>query len=122
MSHVVQIQTEVRDVEAIRLATRRLALPEPVFGEVRLFSECKTGWAVQLSDWRYPVVADVSTGRIDFDNFGGRWGDQRQLDRFLQGYAVERVKLEARRAGHSVFENVQADGAIKLTIQTGDAL
>ncbi|MFI4873834.1 MAG: DUF1257 domain-containing protein [Blastopirellula sp. JB062] len=121
MSHIVQIQTEVRDVEAIRMATQRLSLPEPTFGEVRLFSERKTGWAVQLPRWRYAVVANVQTGRIDFDNFNGRWGEQRQLDSFLQSYAVEKALLEARRAGHSVQEQALSNGAIKLTIQTGES-
>ncbi|MCC9607701.1 DUF1257 domain-containing protein [Blastopirellula sp. JC732] len=121
MSHIVHIHTEVRDVEAIRLATHRLKLPEPIFGEVRLYSATKTGWAVQLPDWRYPVVADVTTGRIEFDNFQGRLGKQAELDRFLQGYAVEKAKLEARKAGHAVHEQLLADGGIKLTIQAGGA-
>ena len=38
MSHIVQIQTEIRDAAAIRAACNRLRLPEPVFGEVKLFS------------------------------------------------------------------------------------
>ena len=42
---------------------------------------------------------------------------QQELDRFLQAYAVERAKSEARRQGHSVTEQPLADGSIKLTIQ-----
>ena len=38
MSHIVAIRTEVRDPAAIRAACGRLHLPEPAFGEVRLFS------------------------------------------------------------------------------------
>jgi hypothetical protein len=45
------------------------------------------------------------------------WGDQRQLDRFLQAYAVEKAKIEARKRGHSVTEQALADGSIKLTLQ-----
>ncbi len=56
MSHVVQIQTRVRDVAAARAGCKRLALDEPVEREVKLFSETATGLAVQLRDWRYPVV------------------------------------------------------------------
>ena len=55
MSHIVQIQTEVRDAAAIGAACQRLGLPEPVFGETRMFSGSKTGWAVQLPDWRHPL-------------------------------------------------------------------
>ena len=33
--------------------------------------------------------------------------------------AVEKAKLEARRKGHTVFEQPLSDGSIKLTIQVG---
>ena len=121
VSHIVTIETEIRDALAIRVACSRLGLPEPVFGESRLFSGSKTGWAVQLPDWRYPVVCDVNTGKIDFDNYGGHWGDQQQLDRFMQGYAVEKAKIEARKKGHSVTEQQLEDGSIKVVVQIGGA-
>ena len=119
MSHIVEIKTEIRDPVAIHAACQRLTLPEPVFGEVKLFSTSATGWAVQLPDWRYPVVCDVNTAKIAYDNYEGRWGDPKHLDRYLQGYAVEKAKLEARKKGHSVFEQPLSDGSIKLTIQVG---
>jgi hypothetical protein len=119
LSHIVEIQTEVRDAAAIRAACQRLQLDSPVFGEAKLFSGLKTGWQVKLPDWRYPVVCDVNTGRIDYDNYGGHWGDQQNLDSFLQAYAVEKAKIESRRKGHSVTEQMLTDGSIKLTIQVG---
>lgn len=121
MSHIVSIQTEVRDPVAIRSACDRLKLPEPVFGQTKLFSSSATGWAVQLPAWRYPVVADVNTGKLAYDNYNGRWGEQKQLDRFLQGYAVEKAKIEARKKGHSVIEQPLEDGSIKLTVSVGGA-
>ena len=90
MSHIVQIHTQVRDPVAIQAACRRLQLPEAVFGATRLFSAEAVGWQVQLPDWRYPIVCDTLTGDVHFDNFNGRWGDRKQLDRFLQSYAVEK--------------------------------
>ncbi len=122
MSHIVQIQTEVRDPVAIRAACERLQLPQPIFGETQLFISKAAGWAVQLPDWRYPVVCDVNTAKLAFDNFEGRWGGPQQLDYFLQSYAVEKTKLEARKRGHSVQEQPLEDGSIKLTIQAGAAL
>ena len=122
LSHIVSIQTEVRDPVAIRSACDRLKLPEPVFGQVKLFSSSETGWAVQLPEWRYPVVADVNTGKLAYDNYNGRWGEQKQLDRFLQGYAVEKAKIEARKKGHSVIEQPMEDGSIKLTVSVGGGL
>jgi hypothetical protein len=121
MSHIVEIKTEVRDPVAIRAACQRLTVPEPVFGEVKLFSTSATGWAVQLPEWRYPVVCDVNTAKIAYDNYEGRWGDTKHLDGFLQGYAVEKARLEARRKGHTVTEQALADGSIKLTVSVGGA-
>jgi hypothetical protein len=54
---------------------------------------------------------------VTYDNFGGRWGDQKHLDRFLQAYAVEKCRIEARRRGHQCAEQTLADGSVKLTIQ-----
>ena len=117
MSHVVQIKTQVRDAEAVRAACRRLFLAEPVQGTTRLFSGEATGLAVQLPGWRYPAVCQLDTGQIQFDNFQGNWGEQKELDLFLQSYAVEKAKLEARKKGHTVSEQQLQDGSVKLTIQ-----
>ena len=43
------------------------------------------------------------------------------LDKFLQAYAVERAKAEARRHGHQVVEQQLPNGSIKLTVQVGGA-
>ncbi|MEX2139958.1 MAG: DUF1257 domain-containing protein [Pirellulales bacterium] len=123
MSHIVQIQTEVRDPAAVIAACRRLGLAAPVFEAVQLFSGQETGLAVRLPDWQYPVVCYTASGQLKFDNYEGHWGDRNELDRFLQAYAVERARLVARKAGHSVSEQTLADGSIKLTIQVaGGAL
>ena len=119
MSHVVQIQTQVRDPVAARAGCRRLGLDEPVVETVKLFSESVRGLAVRLRDWRYPVVFDTATGETKFDNYQGHWGKQERLDEFLQAYAVERATLEARSKGYTVSEQSLADGSIKLTINVG---
>lgn len=122
MSHIVTIKTEVRDAAAVQAACRRLGLPVPIQGKHKLFSSQQAGLGVKLPGWSYPVVCDLANGQLHFDNFGGRWGEQKQLDAFLQAYAVERAKLEARKRGHSVTEQTLADGSIKLTVQvTGGA-
>ncbi len=111
---------EVRPVEARPTwACRRLGLPQPRHETARLFSGEATGYCVRLNDWRYPVVCDTESGRVQFDNFEGRWGEQRELDRLMQAYPCERAKLEARRNGHTVTEQPLADGSIKLTVHVG---
>jgi hypothetical protein len=121
MSHIVEIKTEVRDAVAIGSACQRLKLEAPTQGTAKLFSNSATGVIVKLPDWRYPVVFKTTSGEAQFDNYGGRWGEQVQLDRFLQAYAVEKAKLEARKKGHTVTEQSLEDGAIKLTVQVGGA-
>jgi hypothetical protein len=121
MSHIVTIETQVRDPLAVQAACARLKLPAPVQGTVELFSGEATGLAVQLPGWNYPVVCDAQHGRLLFDNYEGRWGDRAELDRFLQAYAVEKARLEARRQGHTVTEQPLADGSIKVTIHVGGA-
>jgi hypothetical protein len=116
MSHIVVIETQVRDPIALRAACRRLGLAEPLQQTVQLFASTATGLAVQLPGWRYPLVCDVATGRLQYDNFGGVWGDQQHLGRFLQAYAACKAQIEARRQGHSVTEQTLADGSIKLVI------
>ncbi|MEQ8788670.1 MAG: DUF1257 domain-containing protein [Pirellulaceae bacterium] len=117
MSHIVTIKTEVRDAAAVRSAAVRLRLPSPREGLHRLYSGDVAGLAVELPQWRYPVICNTATGELRYDNFGGRWGEQKHLDAFLQAYAVERAKAECRRKGHSVTEQQLADGSIKLTAQ-----
>ena len=119
MSHLVTIQVEIKDPVALASACRRLGLEQPVEGEAMIFTKKARGWIVRLPGWQYPVVIDTDARQMHYDNYNGAWGEQSQLDRLLQAYAVEKAKLEARRAGASVTEQALPDGSIKLTIQTG---
>ena len=96
-----------------------MGIEEPVVEKVKLFSETVSGLAVRLKEWRYPVVIETDSGTTRFDNYQGRWGDPKRLDEFLQAYAVEKAKIEARRQGYSVSEQPLNDGSIKLTVQVG---
>ena len=119
MSHIVTIETEVRDPVAVASACGRLGIPEPVRGTAKLYAGEATGLLVRLAGWVYPAVVKTETGAVEFDNFNGCWGDRAQLDRFLQIYAVEKAKREAQARGHSVFETQLADGSIRLTVNVG---
>jgi hypothetical protein len=116
MSHLVTIRTEVRDREAVSRACRRLELPEPIEGDAKVFATWKKGLLVHLKDWEFPVVVDLKSGKVEYDNFEGHWGDVDRLMTFLQIYAVEKATMEARKRGHSVVEQPMLGGAIKLVI------
>jgi hypothetical protein len=117
MSHIVSIRTEIKDLAAVRAACVRLGLSAPVDGTHKLFNDQQAiGYAVRLNGWLYPAVVDLTSGGIQYDNFGGSWGADSELARFKQAYAIEKAKLEARKLGHNCREQVLADGSIKLTI------
>ena len=121
MSHIVEIKTELRDETAIRAACTRLQLPSPEHKTVRLFSATATGICIQLPGWQYPIVCETNSGKVSYDNYNGAWGEQSHLNRFMQGYAVEKAKIEARKKGHSVTENALQDGSIRVTVKVGGA-
>ena len=121
MSHVVEIKTEIRDEAAVKAACVRLQIPTPEHKTVRLFNATATGLCIQLPNWSYPVVANLQTGQLQYDNYNGHWGEQKYLNSFLQGYAVEKAKIEARKKGHTCSETRLEDGSIKVTIRVGGA-
>ena len=96
-----------RSEAAVRAACTRLQLPPPEHKTVRLFSATATGLCVQLPGWNYAAVCDLQTGQIQYDNYQGHWGEQAHLNKFLQAYAVEKAKVEARK-GDALYLN---DGA-----------
>jgi len=118
MSHIVSVATKVRDPVAIAAACQRLGLAAPVHGTAKLFSGQVSGLLVQLPGWRYAVAIDTDARAVQFDNFNEHWGKQVELDRFLQAYAVETAKLEARKKGYSVTEQPLHDGSIRVQITT----
>ena len=121
MSHIVEIKTEIRDEQAVRAACVRLQIPTPEHKTVRLFSTTATGLCVQLPGWSYPVVCNLVTGQLQYDNYNGHWGEQQHLHSFLQAYSVEKAKIEARKKGHSVSETRLDDGSIRVNVKVGGA-
>ena len=119
MSHIVTIKTEVRDGAAVAAACRRLGLPEPANGSAQLYGGQVSGLLVQLPDWLYPIVIDPSTGTVRYDNYGGVWGDEQHLHRFVQAYVVERSRIEARKKSYATTEQSLADGSIMVEIEVG---
>jgi len=121
LSHIVEIKTEVRDEAAVKAACVRLQIPTPEHKTVRLFNATATGLCVQLPGWSYPVVANLHTGQLQYDNYQGHWGEQKHLNLFLQGYAVEKARIEARKKGHTCSETRLEDGSIRVTVKVGGA-
>ena len=119
MSHIVTVETQVRDAVAVAAACEKLSWQRPLEGKHRLFTQTVSGLAVFPPAWRFPVVCELATGKLHYDNYQGRWGDEKELDRFKQRYAIEKATIEARRLGRSVIEQSLSDGTVKLTISAG---
>ena len=76
MSHVVKIETKIRDAAAVAAASRRLGLAEPVEETVRLFSSQVKGLAVRLPNRRYPIVCDLASARCSTTTTAGSGASQ----------------------------------------------
>ena len=119
MSHLVTVKTKVHDPDAVAAACRRLHLAAPVQGKAQLFSGEVNGLIVQLPEWQYPIVIETQSGQLQYDNYDGAWGNQQQLDHFMQMYAVEKAKIEAHKKGMIVSEQSLQDGSIRLQMSEG---
>ena len=67
MSHIVSIETQVRDATALRAACGRLSLDGPEWQTAKLFTSEATGYCVCLPKWRFPVVCNTKTGEVHYD-------------------------------------------------------
>ena len=121
MSHFVSIDTQIKDLDALRDACGELGLElisnaqargigTEQHGErvIRLKGPCDI--AVQRqSHGSYTLTTDWWGGYVEKE-VGSQYG------RLLQLYAVHKATREARRKGLSVQRNALRNGAIKLTL------
>jgi len=116
MSHIVTIKVKVCDLEAIRKTCQRMKLKEPCFGKATVFQKTVAGTIVQLPGWEFPIVINLRTGNIQYDNYQGYWGKQEELDKFLMYYGVEKAKLEAAKEGQTWTETELDNGQVMVEI------
>jgi hypothetical protein len=119
MSHTVQVKNiQCKNEAALETACDALGLELSSRAKHQLFGGNKAeGRAVRLPGWNYPVIINTETGEASYDNYGGSWGKQEELDRLIQRYSVEAAKMEALAHGYSVDgEEALADGSIKLSL------
>lgn len=135
MSHIVTIKTELRDLQAIRAACKRLGWTfvegqrtYAWYGRYMGDSQLPEGIAVdQLGKCDHAIrvpgasyeIGLKATGKgyaplWDYWHTGGL--PTNAGARLAQAYAVEKARAEARRQGHTVSERQLADGSVQLTI------
>ena len=122
MSHFTTIKTQIRDIEALRLASTELGLSLLQNANARGYSSntIKGDYVIRLKgpyDIAVQKQKDSSFG-FTSDLWGGHVEQEvgKNYGRLLQLYAVHKATKEARRKGHFVSRSAKQDGSIKLVI------
>ncbi len=124
MSHFTTINTQIKDIEALRSACQEMGLTLLQNAEARGYYENKTkgDYVIKLNgpydialnqqpDGTFGLTADLWNGHVEKE-VGRGYG------KLLQIYGVHKATSEARRKGHLVRRSQLKDGAIKLVITT----
>ena len=124
MSHFTTIQTQIKDVEALRAAVTEMGLQlipnttargfyqQTLKGEFVLRLKGPYDIAVNRQpDHTFGLTTDWWDGHVEKE-VGPNYG------RLLQLYGVHKASSEARRKGYSVQRKQQPNGSIKLVLAT----
>ncbi len=122
MSHFTTIQTQLRDLDALRSALGELGITLLANTTARGYArnELKGDYVIRLKgpydialnknpDGSYGLTTDWWDGHVEKE-VGAKFG------RLLQLYGVHKTMSEARKRGHTVQRKAQQDGSIKLMI------
>lgn len=118
MSHIASVKVRIKDLQALEAVCRELNVPvETRTQQVSMYSgRIDAAATLRLPGWIYPVVVQAD-GSIKFDNYGGKWGSQEQLNRVLRRYSERVTVQQARRMGLSVRRHEQPDGSVVLRLR-----
>ena len=122
MSHFTTITTQIRDVEALRMAVKELGLTLDENARARGYAsnETKGDYVIRLKGpydvalnktegGAYGLTTDWWDGHVEKE-VGANFG------RLLQLYGIHKTTIEARKRGHLVQRKAQRDGSVKLVI------
>ena len=124
MSHFTTIQTQIKDLEALRSAVAELGLKLIPNSTARGFYQqtLKGEFVIRLKgpydiavnrqpDQTFGLTTDWWDGHVEKE-VGSNFG------RLLQLYGVHKASMEARKKGWSVLRRSQPNGSIKLILAT----
>jgi len=122
MSHFATIQTQIKDIEALKLTCKEMGVTLIQNAEARGYSKnhqhgdyvikLKGPYDIAVNkqqDGTYGLITDWWDGHVEKE-VGKDFG------RLLQLYGVYKATAEARRRGHIVQRRSLTDGSIKLCI------
>jgi len=115
MSHTTKCNLTVTNEAAVLRAAEVLQLRVRAGREHKLYDGTRVqGVAVDLPGWQYPAIFNTKTGTIYYDNYNGGWGQQLELDKFIQRYTVEALTEEAINKQYSIQQTVAENGDITM--------
>jgi hypothetical protein len=122
MSHFKTINTQIKDIEALRSACQELGLPLLTNAKARGYSQqTRQGDFVIKLNGPYDVAVNKQsdgTFGLTTDWFLGHVEKEvgKDYGRLLQLYGVHKASIEAREKGLSVMRRNIQDGSIKLIL------
>ena len=121
MSHTLKVKVEVKDETALATAAGRMGATVLGQGTHHLFAGDVRGFGVKLEGWQYPTVFNLVTGECSYDTYGGRWGDQAQLDRLVHEYTTEVIAQSLAVQGIGYYrQDAMVDGAQQTVLCLAD--
>ena len=122
MSHVTKLKLKISNFTCLQDALKRIT-GAAFLGKttVDYFNKRQHGIAFQLPSFVYPIVVNPETYELYADMYGGKWGDQKELDKLMQHYAVECTKSFAENNDYYYEEQTNENGEIRCTLTSKDA-
>lgn len=100
-STTVTVETKIKDLQTLTDVVNSMEGKVLGKGKHKLFDRSVEGFAVQLKNWRYPIII-TEDGKMHFDDYNGSWGKRSDLDTLTKEYMMAKAMKAAKRAGYSV--------------------
>lgn len=116
MSHIVKVAVKMTNKDAIIAAAEHLKLRFRGEQTHRVFGQNVKGLGFDLPNWEHPIVINTETGEASYDNYNERWGKQLELDKLVQRYSAEVVRMDAEQRGFQYNEQELENGDLQVEL------
>lgn len=115
MSHCTTIDVKFKDINILKKVCKKLNLEFEENSYQRFYDgKIEYGTKIKLPNWNYPIIVK-SDGNVIYDNYEGNWGDEKEINKLKQHYAVEKTKSIAIKNGYT-FTEKKVGNDIKLFV------
>lgn len=115
MSHTISAKIKLVDKELVTKAATELGFEVLGDQQHQLYAGAVDGIGVKLPGWRYPAVV-LADGTIRYDNYHGSWGQQTELDKLCQAYAIAAAEQQADDYGWMFDKTTLANGDVQIEL------